>query len=139
MRSDDRSIVTGYDRVEADTKLVRCLDPSPFATREAEKRGDSLNATKAHCLGHLSICLRVFIKCPKCGKYNCIREVMPQRIGLALFHGSEDPVKCLFCGAAMDALTAFCGLPVQAEDNRSNIILRRRSGQYFYHMTWFNP
>jgi len=25
---------------------------------------------------------------------------------LALFRGSEDPVKCLFCGAEMDTLTA---------------------------------
>ena len=53
--------------------------------------------------------MRVFIKCPKCEKYNCIREVTPQRMELALFRGSEDPVRCLFCGAEMDTLTAFCG------------------------------
>lgn len=58
----------------------------------------------------LSVIVRVFIKCPKCGKYNCIREVMPQRVELALFRGSEDPVKCISCGAEMDTMTAFCGM-----------------------------
>jgi hypothetical protein len=33
----------------------------------------------------------------------------PKRTDLAVFRGSEDPVKCKGCGADMDAMTAFCG------------------------------
>jgi hypothetical protein len=34
---------------------------------------------------------------------------------LAVFRGSEDPVKCKSCGHDMDTMTAFCGEMVGSE------------------------
>jgi hypothetical protein len=53
--------------------------------------------------------LNVFIKCRKCGAQNCMDEIRPRRVDLAMFRGSEDPVKCKECQADMDTMTAYCG------------------------------
>ena len=59
--------------------------------------------------------MNVFIECPKCGYQNCIDGVAPQRVDLALFRGSEDPIKCKTCQADMDTMTAYCGERVGSE------------------------
>jgi hypothetical protein len=66
---------------------------------------------KTRTAGHVN----VFIQCPKCGHQNCIDSVNPRRIDLAMFRGSEDPVKCTKCQADMDAMTAYCGERVGSE------------------------
>jgi hypothetical protein len=59
--------------------------------------------------------LNVFIKCRKCGTHNCMDAIPPRRVDLALFRGSEDPVKCKECQPEMDTMTAYCGERVGSE------------------------
>jgi hypothetical protein len=68
--------------------------------------------------------VHVFIKCHKCGYQNCIDDIGVHRVDLALFRGSEDPVKCRNCQADMDAITAYCGEQVGSE------IVRREDPKY---------
>jgi hypothetical protein len=59
--------------------------------------------------------MNVFIKCSKCGHQNCIEDIRPRRLDLALFRGSEDPIKCKACQADMDTMTAYCGERVESK------------------------
>jgi len=59
--------------------------------------------------------MNVFINCPWCGHQNCIDVVPPYRVDLALFRGSEHPVKCTECQADMDTMKAYCGERVGSE------------------------
>ena len=59
--------------------------------------------------------MNVFIKCHKCDHQNCIDGIAPRRIDLAVFRGSEHPIKCQKCQADMDAMTAYCGERVGSE------------------------
>jgi hypothetical protein len=52
--------------------------------------------------------LNVFLKCP-CGRYHSIDGATPDRIGLAIFRGSEHRLKCNGCGTTMDTMGAFIG------------------------------
>ena len=53
--------------------------------------------------------MNVFIKCLKCGHQNRIEGLALNRVDLALFRGSEDPIRCKVCQADMDTMTAYCG------------------------------
>ena len=66
----------------------------------------------------------IFIKCPRCEHQNCIEGIVPRRVDLALFRGSEEPVKCQVCQADMDTMTAYCGERVGSE------IMRREDPTY---------
>jgi predicted amidophosphoribosyltransferase len=70
------------------------------------------------------ICVNVFIKCPTCGQRHCIDGVPPRRVDLALFRGSEHPMKCEKCQSDMDTMKAYCGERVGAE------IVRREDPKY---------
>jgi len=60
--------------------------------------------------------VKVYIRCRTCGTQNCFEEIPPRRVDLALFRGAEDPtVKCRGCYAAMDTMTAFCGVKVGSD------------------------
>jgi ribosomal protein S27E len=59
--------------------------------------------------------MTVFIKCRKCEHVNRFYGINDTRADLAMFRGSEFPVKCKQCGADMDTMTAFCGEMVGSE------------------------
>ena len=65
--------------------------------------------------GHTPVSLNVFINCPKCSHRNCLEEIRPIRVDLAVFRGSEERVRCKNCGAAMDTMTAYIGERVGSE------------------------
>ena len=53
--------------------------------------------------------MEIFIKCPKCKLVSCVDGVLAVREDLAMFRGSEHPIKCKGCQADIDTMTAFCG------------------------------
>jgi hypothetical protein len=57
----------------------------------------------------------VFIRCRACDTQNCFEEIASHRADLAMFRGSENPVKCKGCHADMDTMLAFCGERVGSE------------------------
>ena len=59
--------------------------------------------------------VNVFIECPRCGNQNRIDGVALNRVDLAMFRGSEDPIRCKACQADMDTMTAYCGEQVGSE------------------------
>jgi len=59
--------------------------------------------------------VNVFIECPKCGNQNRIDDVALNGFDLAMFRGSEDPIRCKACQADMDTMTAYCGEQVGSE------------------------
>jgi DNA-directed RNA polymerase subunit RPC12/RpoP len=59
--------------------------------------------------------MNVFIKCPKCGHQSCLDEIHPNRTGLAMLRGSEEPIRCRNCHANMDTMGAFVGEQVGSE------------------------
>jgi uncharacterized Zn finger protein len=59
--------------------------------------------------------VNVFINCSGCSNRNCFDEIALTRADLAMFRGSEEPVRCKKCGAAMDTMTAYCGERVGLE------------------------
>jgi hypothetical protein len=59
--------------------------------------------------------ISVFIRCRACDTQNCFEEIAPHRVDLAMFRGSENPVKCKGCHADMDTMLAFCGERVGSE------------------------
>ena len=59
--------------------------------------------------------MNVFIECRKCGNQNRIDGIALNRADLALFRGSEDPIRCKVCQADMDTMTAYCGEQVGSE------------------------
>lgn len=61
-----------------------------------------------------AISFSVFIKCRSCGAHNCF-DVPSCRVDLAMFRGSEDPIKCKDCHADMDTMLAFCGEQIGSE------------------------
>jgi hypothetical protein len=46
---------------------------------------------------------------------NCFEDIPPRRADLAMFPGSENPVKCKGCHVDMDTMPAFCGERVGLE------------------------
>jgi hypothetical protein len=59
--------------------------------------------------------MNVFIECPKCGNQNRVDGIPLNRADLALFRGSEDPIRCKVCQTDMDTMTAYCGEQVGSE------------------------
>ena len=53
--------------------------------------------------------MNVFIKCPTCLHENCFEEIPASRSDLAMFRGSEEPIKCRSCGANLDTMRAYIG------------------------------
>ena len=68
--------------------------------------------------------VNVFLNCRRCGHPNRIDGIPANRTALALFRGSEDPVKCKSCGAGMDTMLAYLGELVGSE------IVRRDDPKY---------
>ena len=61
-----------------------------------------------------AISFSVFIECRSCGIDNCF-DIPCCRVELAIFRGSEDPIKCRGCHADMDTMLAYCGERVGPE------------------------
>jgi hypothetical protein len=59
--------------------------------------------------------ISVFIRCRTCGTQNRFGNIPTDRINLAMFRGSNQPVKCKACHADMDTMGAFCGEQVEGE------------------------
>ena len=59
--------------------------------------------------------MNIFLKCRKCGHQHCRDGGPARRIDLALFRGSEHPMKCENCGADMDTMRAYCGERIGSE------------------------
>jgi hypothetical protein len=57
----------------------------------------------------------VFIRCRKCGTPNQFENIPVRRVDLALFRGSDHPVKCKGCHDDMDPMGAFVGERAGAE------------------------
>jgi hypothetical protein len=72
----------------------------------------------ARWIAKISEHVNVFIKCPKCGHQNRMDGITALRADLAMFRGSEDPVRCKQCQADMDTMTAYCGEQVGSEITR---------------------
>ena len=53
--------------------------------------------------------MEIFVRCPECAHQNHFPEIPVKWVDLAMFRGSEHPVKCKKCGAAMDTMTAYVG------------------------------